>query len=149
MAKKYIQFTPEAREELRELCNTAERDGKHWLEFNGYTLLTEYAKYLLEYLDIVLPDCGVNIPTPAAHDVVMPPPPPDDSSAANEEDDRGVYIYPSAIVCPCCADTGITEDHKDDRARWYLCDNCSAHFTVSGYWYPDDETAMPVPRHTP
>lgn len=53
--KKTMTFTHELREELRNRYVRADNDGQVSFEFHGVTMLTEYAKYLLEYLDMKLP----------------------------------------------------------------------------------------------
>ena len=46
-----LTFTPEKVKALRKYYNLAVKDGREQFTFAGHVLLTEYAKYLLEYLD--------------------------------------------------------------------------------------------------
>lgn len=47
----YIAFDVTKRDELRAAYDVMKDKGDYKFEFNGYTLLVGYAKYLLEYLD--------------------------------------------------------------------------------------------------
>lgn len=49
-----MTFTIETREALRRAYNDAREARRDSFEFNGSTLLMDYTKYLLEYLDSVL-----------------------------------------------------------------------------------------------
>lgn len=50
-----VEFTPEKRDRLREAWSLAVKEGKDDFVFDGHTYLVSYARYLLEYLDSVLP----------------------------------------------------------------------------------------------
>jgi hypothetical protein len=49
-----ITWNKAMRERLRKAFNTANHSGAAQFEFDGYQYLTNYAKYLLEYLDMKL-----------------------------------------------------------------------------------------------
>lgn len=51
---KGFTFTPAKREELRKAYNEAREAGVDTFVFHDHELVTDYAKYLLEYLDMVL-----------------------------------------------------------------------------------------------
>jgi hypothetical protein len=49
-----VEFTPRKREQLRAAYNEARDAGEDVFVFEGREYVTDYAKYLLEYLDIQL-----------------------------------------------------------------------------------------------
>lgn len=49
---RMITFTPELRDELRREYHYARERGDTEFEFLGGLMLTDYAKYMLEYLDM-------------------------------------------------------------------------------------------------
>jgi len=49
-----VSFTPESREELRQLYDAAVSDNKESFMFQDNEVLVGYAKYLLQYLDMVM-----------------------------------------------------------------------------------------------
>lgn len=51
---KTVTFDKQKKKFLRELYNTAVKENKSVFIFDGYPLLTKYAKYLLEYLDTII-----------------------------------------------------------------------------------------------
>lgn len=46
-----MNFTPELLKELKVAYRQAVRDGQEAFLFNGHVLLTDYAKYMVEYLE--------------------------------------------------------------------------------------------------
>jgi len=50
-----IEFTPALRDELRAAYDKAVEQGAEEFTFKGEPLWTDYAKYVLEYLDYKLP----------------------------------------------------------------------------------------------
>lgn len=49
--QKMVEYTPEKRDRLRKAYDKARSYGHGTFSFDGHTYLTDYAKYLLEYLD--------------------------------------------------------------------------------------------------
>ncbi len=49
---KNITFTPEKLRELRTYHSMAKALGQTQFEFEGHTLLVDYAKYLIQYLEM-------------------------------------------------------------------------------------------------
>jgi hypothetical protein len=49
-----IQFTPVKLTQLKMSCGNAVECGENMFIFEGHELLTDYAKYLIEYLDTQL-----------------------------------------------------------------------------------------------
>lgn len=54
--KPEIEFTPEKVARLRQSIESAERQGEKTFSFEGHELYVPYAKYLLEYIEKVLPE---------------------------------------------------------------------------------------------
>lgn len=48
---KQIEFTPELLEKLKEAYGLAIKNGKPLFIFNGSEWVTDYAKYVIEYLN--------------------------------------------------------------------------------------------------
>lgn len=48
--KEFISFTPQKYLKLKRIYKKAEKEGKEQFEFEGHTVLTQYAKYMLQYL---------------------------------------------------------------------------------------------------
>lgn len=55
MATPNITFTPTLRDKLREAYAIAVADQRETFAFEGHVIVTSYAKYLLEYLDMRFP----------------------------------------------------------------------------------------------
>jgi hypothetical protein len=52
---RVIQFTPEKIAALKAAYSSAMAEGRPMFSFEGRTIVTSYAKYLLEYLNSPLP----------------------------------------------------------------------------------------------
>ncbi len=50
-APEHFTFDKENTKELREVYDTAVADGAEQFVFHGHTLVVDYAKYLLQYLE--------------------------------------------------------------------------------------------------
>lgn len=50
-APEHFTFDKEKTKELREAYDTAVADGAEQFVFHGHTLVVDYAKYLLQYLE--------------------------------------------------------------------------------------------------
>jgi hypothetical protein len=46
-----FEFTDELFEEFKSLYENSVKDGKESFEFQGYEVLTSYAKYVIQYLE--------------------------------------------------------------------------------------------------
>lgn len=54
LERNSVEFTPEKRERLREAYKTAQEGGDDVFTFEDNEYVTNYAKYLIEYLDMKL-----------------------------------------------------------------------------------------------
>jgi hypothetical protein len=52
MSNKHVSFTAKSREQFREAYEQAKKNNDEQFVFLGNTFVTNYAKYVLEYLDM-------------------------------------------------------------------------------------------------
>lgn len=94
MSRKTLKFTPELRDELRVEYERAVGEDLESFEFCGELVLTNYAQYLLEFLDIKLmqgvptnkPEDRAALPSEMALLANRPLPPELDVSGAPEHE---------------------------------------------------------------